>query len=184
MTAHEMRPRRPLGVTLAIVASIMLFSLLPLMQVCAILYVALRVSSTDASVNTQGEVLPMLTLGGDFFGVPIGTLIFQTVAALIFLMIAIFAWRGRPRGVRMIFLGAVTLLTVITFVSTVQSTAQPVDISAGIDSAGQVQAQLQWLRAFVLFLIPLYAVWYFNRAPARAFYRGYYLEQNNPTDQL
>ncbi len=167
-------PARTLGVSLAIIASALLYSILPLMQVIWILLIQARFQSvvgvlpqTSASLETEAMVS-----GGNLTDIANSGLIIQAVIAIIFLIIAVMAWRGRPPQIRWIMLAAVLILTVISLLQSISTLVAPVDIEQGIDSGAAIARQATCGAIAMQTLIPLYVLWYMNRAPARAFYRG------------
>jgi len=182
------KPGRPFGVTLAIFVSVIIYSVIPLLQIGMILLVEQHfrnLNSTplllpDGSTTEQGVV------GGDFRGdLATNQIILQGVLALAFLVVAYFAWRGRPKQMRFIFIGSVLLLTALTLGLTVIPTllegTSGSGLSLSFDSGGTLDAlsiPLLCLQFVSSVLVPLYVIWYLNRAPARAFYRGYYLEES------
>ncbi len=179
MVGEIMRPVRTFGLSLAILASVMLFSLLPLMQVAMILLVRARLQMLSLDVPGEADsVLPMAS-GGSFAGVADVNLIVQAVLGVVFLVIAFFAWRGRPGWIRFVTLGAVIALTAITILLSVASLYANPDLAAGIDSGEAIARVLLSGRLIVSVLVAFYVVWYMNRGPARAFYRGYYLPRPN-----
>jgi cytochrome bd-type quinol oxidase subunit 2 len=163
------KPGRPLGVSLAVTASILLFSFVPLIQVVFLLNLRQHIfidSETGAS-------------GVNVLGVSDTNLLIQFVLGLVFFVIALFAWRGRPASMRFVLLAAVLLLTVLTVTLTIlpqltQPACDPATLQS-CDSSVEVSRSIAWGRLVVTLLVPLYVVWYVNRGPARAFYRGYYL---------
>ncbi len=167
-------PSRTLGLSLAIIASALLFSILPLMQVAWVLLIQARFQSvigilpqTSSSPETDA-----LATGGDLGGISMGGIVLQAVIALIFLVIAVMAWRGRPPQIRWIMLVAVLGLTAIGLWQSISTATAPVDIQQGVDSGAAITRQLACGTIAMQTLIPLYVIWYMNRAPARAFYRG------------
>jgi hypothetical protein len=173
------KPGRPLGVTLAIAASVMLFTVFPLIIVTMVVLVNRHFSQLDFA----GSGIEPIAMGGDFMGVAPESLAIQTIISLAFLVIAVLAWRGRPASIRSILLGAVIGMTVISFVTTViQSLGQP-DVAQGVSSLNSLASSLSCGQLVLSTLVSLYVVWYLNRGPARAFYRGYYLpDPANPTN--
>src|SRR3990172_2460164 len=109
-----MKPSRPFGLSLAILASATLFSILPLMQVALILLVRHRLQSTNLAVAGASNGVTPSAVGGSFMGVTDGTLLIQIGLGILFLLIAVFAWRGRPGWIRFVMLSAVVLLTAVT----------------------------------------------------------------------
>jgi len=162
------KPGRTLGLSLAIIISVALFSLLPIAQV--IFYLSLQ---------QQFQAIEFLESGGAIGGsMPIVSnvsLIIPVVNGIIFLIIAGFAWRGKPQSIRFIFVGAVVFITLTTVILTVSALQPPPDLSQGIDSGGDLSRSLLTARLVMSVLVALYVIWYVNRGPARAFYRGYYL---------
>jgi hypothetical protein len=151
---------------LAIIVSVLLFSVLPLLQTGIILALDWRLRQAQVDLNGEQAIF-----GGDFRGVSDLTLIFQGVSGMVFLIIAVLAWRGRPTWGRVALIAAVIGLTAVTAFNTINGlTAQP-DAGAGIDSGAGLVQQLLCGRLAFTFVIPLYVLWYMNRAPARAFYR-------------
>ena len=179
-----MKPARTFGLSLAILASAMLFSILPLMQVALVVAVRYRVQQVEMPLPDQsGSVTPM-AVGGDFTGVDDTALDVQAIMGAVFLVIAFFAWRGRPRWIRLATLAAVLALTVVTIGFSLAPLLATPSLSQGIDSAASITRTLLSGRLVLSMLVAFYVVWYMNRGPARAFYRGYYLtDPNDPEAQ-
>ncbi|RMG73770.1 MAG: hypothetical protein D6711_10285 [Chloroflexi bacterium] len=101
--------------------------------------------------------------------------IIQTSLAIGFLIIAILSWVGKPAFMRHILRISVVLISAVS----IYMLLQPKDAWSG----GSLDSLLDQLTAgFIAWyiLVPLYVVWYLNRGPARAFYRGYYLTEEVP----
>ena len=177
-----MKPGRTLGLSLAILASVMLFSLLPLTQVALLMAIRNKIQQVDLPVPGETDPVTPIASGGDFIGVSDANLVIQTIMAVIFLVIAICAWRGRPRWIRLAMWVAVLVLTLITAVQTIAPMLSPPDFSQGFDSGASIAQALLSGRLLFSFLLALYVVWYMNRGPARAFYRGYYLKDPREAD--
>lgn len=160
------KPGRPLGVSIAIITSAMLFSLLPLAQV--IFYLSIYLRFRDNQFLEGGGMT-----GADILGLSGSAVLLQTLVSLIFLVIAVLAWRGKPSSIRIVFMGAVALMTLATIASTVISSGST---AAGFDSGAALADSLVQARLVFTLLVAVYVLWYVNRGPARAFYRGYYLE--------
>jgi hypothetical protein len=110
-------------------------------------------------------------------------LLVQAIMGLVFLLISILAWRGRPASMRFVLVAAVIGLTLIAIMMNVVPTllTRPDIQGGGIDSSVEVARSLALGQLCFLTLIPSYVIWYMNRAPARAFYRGYYLVPTGET---
>jgi hypothetical protein len=161
------RPGRPLGLSLAIIISVMLFSILPIGQI--IFFLVLRQRFQNMEFLEGGGAI-----GGDMHFSD-AALLWQFISGVVFLAIAIFAWRGKPSSMRYVLIAAVLILTTVTIAATLISLNSVPDVQSGIDSGGSVQDSLLRARLVVTALVSLYVMWYVNRGPARAFYRGYYL---------
>ncbi|NDJ76407.1 MAG: hypothetical protein GYB65_09120 [Chloroflexi bacterium] len=148
------RVYRPLGVTLALVATGVLYGILPLLEV----YLLQELEATAGEAYIQG-------------GVSISTWkVLQALYGGVVLMICIWAWWGRPPWVRFVLIGAILLPTLFNLWRVIDAWTSEIDPVFG----GQAQ---EASRTFLLncylpgiILVPLYVVWYLNRAPARAFY--------------
>lgn len=169
----ESKPGRPLGVSLAIISSTLLFSLLPLTQIIIIALIRRRIY--DNLISTDG--MQPAYLGIDYTGLPDWRTSMQIIIALIFLLLAAFAWRGRPAAMRWLLpvsvAGILVINAVLAFV-----VSGPADQS-GASSADAFFAALDSGRIVIGVLTFLYVYWYMNRAPARAFYRGYFLPSSD-----
>lgn len=172
-----MKPPRTLGVSLAILASVMLFTVLPLLQVAAPVLIQYRLSQVDLPLpDGMGTVRPV-AVGGELEGGSNGATLFQLGSSALFLVIAIGAWLGRPRWIRGVMLAAVLILLTVTVITSIATLNAPPDINSGLDSGQSLTASLIYARLGVSGLVTLYVLWYLNRGPARAFYRGYYLQR-------
>jgi hypothetical protein len=103
----------------------------------------------------------------------------QIGLALGFLIIAVLAWLGKPSYMRHVLRIAVVIISALSIYTIIQ----PENGWSG----GSLDSVLENLTAgFILWyiLVPLYVVWYLNRGPARAFYRGYYLEGEVPSPEV
>ena len=165
----QQRPGRPLGLSLAIIISVMLFSVLPIAQ--AVFLLVLRQRFQNIEFLEGGGAI-----GGDL-EFSDSVLTWQVIGGLIFLIIAFFAWRGKPTSIRYFLILGVLLLTAITIGITITLLNTAPDVQFGVDSAKSLQDSLLRARLVVTALVSLYVMWYVNRGPARAFYRGYYLPQ-------
>lgn len=168
------RPPRPFGVSLAIVAAFFMFSLLPLLQAGLLLVVQSRFNSV-----TLPEDYPQPVTGGEILGLSSTGLLLQFVAGAAFLLIAGLAWRGRPPAMRFVFVGTVVLLTVVKFAVLVAGRLAAADVQIGVSSLDSIVSSVQAGQLVIEVLVTLYVLWYLNRGPARAFYRGYYLPEGS-----
>jgi hypothetical protein len=156
---------------LAIFASVMLFTLFPLVLIAMVLIVQQHFQNLDFS----GSGMEPIAVGGDFMGVNPVNLGIQAIVSLVFLAIAVFAWIGRPSSIRYILLAAVVVMTLYSLLQTISQTLAQPAMSQGLSSLDAMLSSVSCGRFAISTLVTLYVVWYLNRGPARAFYRGYYL---------
>jgi hypothetical protein len=165
------RPPRPFGVTLAVIASVILFTLFPLAEVALLISVRLHFSN----MTLGGDGPQPIAMGADFLGIPDSRIILQAIIAIVFLIIAVFAWRGRPPFMRYVLMLACISLTLYGILSVILGQLTEKSLEAGMSSLDSILNSISLGQFIVSALVTLYVVWYLNRGPARAFYRGYYL---------
>src|SRR4051794_412828 len=111
-----LRPGRTVGLSLAILASGMLFTVLPLLQMALLLGIRYKFANTNLAVPGQPNDSLPIAVGGSLSGSDGVSLAAQAILGVVFLVIAIFAWRGRPKWIRFAMLAAVIVLTLVTVV--------------------------------------------------------------------
>lgn len=161
------KPQRPFGVSIAIITGIFMFAIAPLLMAMFFAYLNNR-------VHLEGD--------GSFSGVSIlglsnPTIALYTGAAVVFLGVAWLAWRGRPAVMRFVFPGAVVVMALLMS-SLIAIASSNSGFSDGIDSAENARQIFRGSYLVVILLVVLYVVWFFNRWSARAYYRGYYTQQD------
>lgn len=186
MSLHrpDNRPPRTFGLIVAIVTSAIMFSFIPLAQVGIVIAIQTHVGAAVATIpdpSGSDGTMEAFASGANFQGAEPARLAVQTILALTFLVIAALAWRGRMPRMRLIYSVSIALYSTLTIVLALQAVLSPVDISQGIDSGTEIARTLSLLQALTTTLIMLYVLWYVNRAPARAFFRGYYLPTKEGT---
>jgi hypothetical protein len=155
------RVRRPLGVTLAVLATAVWFSIFPLIK----LYFLIRL----------GNALDENAWGG---GVEITIWNWlETALALVILVLCVLAWIGRPSWIRIAMVVAIMIPTLTTLYQIIHALLTPTDPILG------GQPEEAWHRVLGcqvpgLLVVPVYVAWYLNRAPARAFFRRRQGENN------
>jgi hypothetical protein len=177
------RPPRPFGVTLAIIASLILFTCFPLMEVGILLSVRLHFS--NMTLPSDGP--QPIAMGLDFLGIPDSKLFLQAMIAIIFFIIAFLAWRGRRPFMRYVLMLACAGLTLFSILSAVLGQLSQPNLANGVSSLDSILNSLSLGQFVISLLVTFYVVWYLNRGPARAFYRGYYLPQpvdNSPAEAM
>lgn len=167
------KPPRTLGIAVAILASVCLFSCLPLLEVIMVLALRGRLETELVQLDGGGTA----AFGGNVLNADSPRLIVQAVLALLFLIIAAFAWRGKPSTIRFILIGAVVLLSAGNIVLLITTLTTPQTLQTGIDSGEAMTRSLATLQLCFTVMIPLYVAWYMNRGPARAFFRGHFLKE-------
>lgn len=176
MPLQQPKPGRPFGVTIAIFASVIIFSIVPLMQVGLILLVEQHFANRDNTLVLPDGTESTGITGGDLRGDLADSRIYlQGALAVVFFVLAFLAWVGRPPFIRFAFMGAVLLYAALTIALTIAPAFQQGGRGLSGGSLSDVSPVLLAGQFVVSVLVPLYVVWYLNRAPARAFYRGYYL---------
>lgn len=173
MNSTDIKPGRPLGLTLAILLSVLLYAFMPLLLLGYRLLVQDRLSRVDTPVVFEGEEYRALASGGSFEITP-NEIAVQTIAILIFLIAAYLAWRGGRTWVRTLFTSTVLLYGGLTAIFTLRDLLIPKTIDQGMTSLDTLIAQGLCSVLVTTVLVPLYVLWIINRAPSRAFYRGTY----------
>ena len=171
MNSNDIKPGRPIGLTLAILLSVLLYAVMPLTLLGYRLIVQDRLSRVDNPVLFEGEEYRALASGGSF-QISANEIVVQTGAILIFLVVAYLAWRGGRPWIRPLFTSTVLLYGGLTAIFTLRDLLTPNIIDQGMTSLDTLIKQGLCSVLVTTVLIPLYVLWYINRAPARAFYRG------------
>lgn len=169
------KPGRTLGISLAIVLSAMIYSVVPMVIVGY--SIAAKVRFRQALVMAGGDNF----LGGamGIGSIPGYELAMWGIPAALYLVVGVMSWRGKPSYMRGVMTGSVVFLMVwYTGLSLyrVWLDAQFMADSGAMGSQS-VFAPLRQVGYGISLLVTLYVVWYMNRGPARAFFRGYYLER-------
>ncbi|MBC8170629.1 MAG: hypothetical protein H7X77_03120 [Anaerolineae bacterium] len=177
------RPGRPLGLTLAILATAFIFSIVPLLRLGLDLLIMQHFNSLTwpSLPYGEGEVEPIFS-GGETHLVNLPELLLVSTLGTAFLIVAIFAWRGKPVWIRFILYWGVLCLDVIYTLLILRSILMPVSLEQGLTSIDGTLRSSQIGYLVMIILVSLYLLWYMNRAPARAFYRGYYLPETEAVD--
>jgi hypothetical protein len=164
MTATP-KPRRPFGVTLALVGGVFVFSLIPTLMIFVLAYLANYVQN-----DVEGGISGIEFTGGNF-----QPLLVPLVMALIYFGLAAWAWRGKPPVVRFVFPLVTALYCIVTWalLTIPQRTGPEV-----YDSASDMAQTASTVYIFVMIGATTYIAWFMNRWSARAFYRGYYTKRD------
>ena len=144
-----MRPGKPLGLTLALVACVVLYGLWPLAQALLFLSLAAR---TNETLAPQAWLALVLSLG--------------------FLALLVPAWLGRPPQIRWVLSIAVIGLTIFQLALVIGGLTSPPDGVALPDAGSAISRTVNFGMLCVYIPVPLYIVWYLNRYPSRVYYGG------------
>ncbi len=163
------KPKRPLGLTLAIFASMMLFSIVPLAQTLFVLGINGYQGQGDSGIVSGISI-------SNFDPVPYLT---RAFLAFLFLALCIFTGLGRPRAMRFIFPIGVFLFGGSVILSQIlPAFITPVTLEEGIDSGVPLRQTVQWGYFFMILTVTTYSIWFANRWSSRAFFRGHYTEKD------
>jgi len=152
----DARRYRPLGVSIAILATAALYCILPIFPALLLVIVILR---------RPGDISD---LAGQFLGGPLGWI--SALLGIITLVVCVFAWLGRPARSRWTLIGLVWLSTALRLIQTAQALSAYNGIGTVGGNADAITRSIALCQLPMLILVPLYITWYMNRAPARAFY--------------
>lgn len=162
---YQQKPKRPFGLSLAIIASILLFTILPLLEIVFIL-----------SVNDMMAFDTVGRSGMDVVGIESyqQQMILQGLFALGFLIIGILSWIGRPSKMRYLLSASILGISLLTIFQQILPRLN--SIGTSLDASREVNQPIITFHLILTILITIYSVWYINRWASRAFYRGYYLQ--------
>ena len=155
------RPRRPLGLTIALVATATLYGLLPLMEVYFLW--RLNMAASEAYILGGVDITVWNWIEGGL--------------GVVMLVVCVLAWFGRPTWIRQALMALLVVITAANLYRIWEAWRS--EVNPIFD--GQAQEVLRnFLRCQfpALVVVPLYVLWYINRAPARAFYRRHPPEES------
>jgi hypothetical protein len=173
-TPVNTRPGRPLGLTLAILATALIYSIFPLIELGFSLLIMNHFNNIEWTMPWEGGS-DVIFSGANVAVVQVADVARVAVLGIGFLVIAVLAWRGKPAWSRYALFFGTLLLNGLALVSLLIARFTPSDPAQGFTSADGFAQSAQVTYVVVSSLVTMYLVWYMNRAPARAFYRGYYL---------
>lgn len=164
------KPSRPFGLTLAILAAWLFYTVIPLAITGLIFYINSYVYRDQTNGMTSGMALT------NFQVLPFTVVI---AAAVLMAFVGLFAWMGRPSAMRFVFPALVFSYTLITLLGVLLPliTTQPT-LLEGADSGQRVFEVLFSGYTGMTLLLTIYTLWFCNRWSARAFFRGYYTEKD------
>jgi hypothetical protein len=178
MTINHQKPPRTIGIALAIIIGALLYTLTPTAIVAFTWTLQRRMADSGVTVGID----PARAMGGSsgFLSVSSTELALWLIGAVIFLIVAVLTWRGRPSSMRFIYVVAVIIMPVYYLSLWFYRTSKDQQL---LQEAGALTPQTTFTglcstAAIFPALATLYIIWYMNRGPARAFFRGYYLTEN------
>ncbi len=161
------KPPRTFGLMIAIWLSVVWFTGVPLANTAFVM--SLRWRFRNINIDTTNSTIS----GGTITGTSNLLLAYWVFQAITFLVVASLAWNWRSQRSRYLLFAMVLALTVLNIGGTVWGLVGASSANA-LDSSGNLTSSLLGAQLCFTITIPLYVMWYINRGPARAFYRGYY----------
>jgi hypothetical protein len=153
-SAQAAHIRRPLGLSLAIISAAIFYGVGSLVDV----YILRRMDAVASQSYLMGGVeMPTWT-------------VIEGLLGGIMLIACILSWWGHPPQIRFFLMGLLLLLAGINMYRIIDTWLTPLDPIFGGQSQEAVRASLR-CRLPINVGVPLYVLWYLDRAPARAFYR-------------
>jgi len=146
--------RRPLGLTIAILATAALYGIVPLLEVYFLRRV--NMAAGDAFLLGGVDISAWTWLEAAFGGIVLVT--------------CMLTWWGHPRQIRYVLIVLLLVLSGLNLYRIIEAWTSSIDPLYG----GQAQSALRgFLRCQLplMIVVPLYVLWYINRAPARAFFK-------------
>ncbi|MCZ7547090.1 MAG: hypothetical protein M5R40_27800 [Anaerolineae bacterium] len=145
-------PRRPLGLSLMLVMCFALYVVLPLLSVLYpwVLALVYRPAGGDSGADIGGWGL------------------LQVVYSLVFGVVLVLAWLGRPARIRWAVAGLALIQAALVLGRGFWLQSQP----PPLDSMAELERATQPLLMVSAAALGLFVSWYVNRAPAVAFFTG------------
>lgn len=162
------KPRRPFGLTLAMVAAVVTFTVVPLIEVLFVF----AIQEVRVSVESGGM------MGGAFIGFTIMPLLVQMLVSIVFFFITLVAARGKPARMQWVYPLVVVVVGVgflLLRVLPISSSSSP---EAGYDSLMVFRQTVLNCGLWIILGIIGFTVWFSRRWSVRAFFRGYYTPED------
>jgi hypothetical protein len=149
------------------------YTVMPMLFVVFTVLLKLQFRRSGIVVGTQADSFGSL----GFSAITNWELVLWGGLGLSFMVLVVVAWRGRPTWGRFAYVGAVVVypllyLALAAFRLNVNQRAA--EASGAIVMQPVTLTSLCGVGLITPVLATLYVVWYMNRGPARAFYRGVY----------
>ncbi|MFZ4828393.1 MAG: hypothetical protein ACOYLB_13655 [Phototrophicaceae bacterium] len=163
------KPPRTLGINLAIILSVLFFTAFPFIHTGYSLILQDHMRDSQVLVGSNFNLAPPIPSITENAYV---NLVFEIFIPLGFFALCAITWIGKPTYIRHIFsVGVVWMMVRMWLRLYVIQEDGALFISNGFIHT------LQTAYAIFSSLVGVYVLWYINRAPARAFFRGYYLQE-------
>jgi hypothetical protein len=168
-SSSKRKPRRPFGLTLAILGGVLLFFLIPMLEIGLIV----MIESTFVAEVGVGMA------GVNVSGIASTALILQVSLSVLYLLIALITFSGRVARMRLVFqVFTIGLALLHIVVRIFPELTRPQNVSQGIDSAQQFAHFYLLANFWMMLFIAVYTLWFLNRWSVLAFFRGYYTPQD------
>ncbi|MAU11002.1 MAG: hypothetical protein CL607_14365 [Anaerolineaceae bacterium] len=162
------KPHRPFGVSLAILLSLMIFVLIPMVLV------VFFVASNDVFYRIESQAMA----GVDINGMDPQSFIVASIVAAVVLVLGLAAWRVRSEWIRRFYSASVLIAGILATAALVLSVQTGSDLQNGIDSMTQAARDNVAIFVIVIVAVTAFIVWMMQRWSAKAFYRGHYTEED------
>jgi hypothetical protein len=156
MNQSKQKRRRPLGLTLMIAVCAMFYIALPLLVT---FYPLMMAHTLDEVFGDAGTDLPWGSAA-------------QVIFSVVFAVVLVLAWRGRPPWVRFAIAALALIQAGVVVVNGLIILSDRTPLESGWVSIEDVRRDIQIPTMLGAVALALFVTWYFNRAPAVAFFTG------------
>jgi hypothetical protein len=156
MNEYEQKTRRPLGLTLMIAVCAMFYVVLPLLVT---FYPVVMAHTLDEVFGDAGADLPWGSAA-------------QVVFSVVFAVVLVLAWRGSPSWVRFAIAALALIQAGVVIINGLIILGDRTPLESGWVSIEEVRRDIQAPTMLGAVALALFVTWYFNRAPAVAFFTG------------
>lgn len=162
------KPHRPFGVSLAILLSMMIYVFIPMVLVVFFL------ASNDVFYRIESQAMA----GVDINGMDSESFLGASIIAVVVFVLGLAAWRVRSEWIRRLYSISVLIAGVLATAALVLSVQSGPNLQNGIDSMTEAARDNVAIFVFFIVAITAFIVWMMQRWSAKAFYRGYYTEED------
>lgn len=162
------KPHRPFGVSLAILLSFMIFVVIPMAVV--IFFGA----TNELFYRIENQAMA----GVDVSGLEFDSFMGAVAIAIAVLVFGVAAWRVRSEWVRRLFTATVLVSGFVAVVALLMAGQGAPNLENGIDSMSAATQDNALIFVAVIAIVTAFVVWMMQRWSAKAFYRGYYTQDD------